>query len=86
MYLRIKLTINILKGQIKLKRTWRFHSLQQCLLWPITKWHKQRIVPSNIVDGLIKRGWSKDSDYVKILKDYIEFQNEMVNDFIKQFH
>jgi len=43
---------------------------------------------SNIVDGLIKRGWSKDSDYVKIFKDYIEFQKENLKwsiDFIKQF-
>ncbi len=43
---------------------------------------------SNIVDGLIKRGWSKDSDYVKIFKDYIEFQKENMKwsiDFIKQF-
>ena len=31
---------------------------------------------SNIIDGLIKRGWSAESDYVKIFEKYIAFQHE----------
>ena len=43
---------------------------------------------SNIVNALIKKGWSEDSDYVRIMKDYIQFQKENIKlsiNFIKQF-
>ena len=43
---------------------------------------------SNIIDGLIKRGWSAESDYVKIFEKYIAFQHENMKisiEFIKKF-
>ena len=40
-----KVNDKYIKGQIKLKKNMEISFfLQQCLLWPITKWHKQRIV------------------------------------------
>jgi len=43
---------------------------------------------SNIIEGLIKRGWSADSDYVKVFEKYIAFQHENMRlfiEFIKKF-
>jgi surface carbohydrate biosynthesis protein len=42
----------------------------------------------SIIDGLIKRGWSAKSDYVKIFEKYIAFQHENMKisiEFIKKF-
>ena len=42
----------------------------------------------DIVDRLIKKGWSANSGYIKIFKKYVDFQREnmkMTIEFIKQF-
>ena len=43
---------------------------------------------ANIIDGFVKRGWSRDSDFIKLHEDYINFQKENMKlsiEFIKQF-
>ena len=43
---------------------------------------------ANIIDGFVKRGWSRDSDFIKLYEDYINFQKENMKlsiEFIKQF-
>ena len=45
-------------------------------------------ISANIIEGFVKRGWSRNSDFIKLYEEYINFQKENMKlsiEFIKQF-
>ena len=62
--------------------------MQACLLWQIIKWQIQIIKILQILLMVLSKGWSRDSDFIKLYEDYINFQKENMKlsiEFIKQF-